>query len=378
MPGFGAVARRCASASRSTQPLFIARSATGRRITPLSRWRAARPPAGAARPIGAPRSRRASVIDRLLEPGLAAGRGGDSVRSAPRRAGRRLAHGRAPPRGGSGCGGAAALPARMRGCGVAARSRRRLGSASRRQARAVRPLRRAAIERRRLSAIRHEAAVRRVSCMHAPAAPFVARARARLRRPPRRPRRRRRRSPSRCCGSPRSRRCRPHLAGSSPASFAVISPARHPPRLRRNVSAVASPDGRGCAVRGSRRHCVRRRRRRRRGRPPPSPGVCSPVAVAAVSRFAASSPSSSLRRLLRGRPLPRAAPRLRLGLLGERLGRFERMHLLAAIDDESLRRGQRLVGIDGDGDGEALFQRAQMRALVVEHIERDRRGACAR
>ena len=53
----------------------------------------------------------------------------------------------------------------------------------------------------------------------------------------------------------------------------------------------------------------------------------------------------------------------RLVLRGQRLGGFDRVHLLAAIDHESLRRGQRLIGADGDGDGEALLQPAQMGAL---------------
>src|SRR3984885_10314899 len=49
--------------------------------------------------------------------------------------------------------------------------------------------------------------------------------------------------------------------------------------------------------------------------------------------------------------------------LGQRLGRFRRVHLLTAIDDKCLPRRHRFIGRDGDGDGEALFQAAQMRAL---------------
>ena len=77
--------------------------------------------------------------------------------------------------------------------------------------------------------------------------------------------------------------------------------------------------------------------------------------------------------LLRVRLLPRAARRWSPSV-GRALGGFERMHLFAAIDHESLRRGQRFIVGDGDGDRKALFQLAQMRALLVEHVERDVRA----
>ena len=47
------------------------------------------------------------------------------------------------------------------------------------------------------------------------------------------------------------------------------------------------------------------------------------------------------------------------------------MHLLAAIDHESLRRPHRFVRRDCNCNGEAIFQSAQMRALLIEHIKRD-------
>src|SRR6516165_6276775 len=60
----------------------------------------------------------------------------------------------------------------------------------------------------------------------------------------------------------------------------------------------------------------------------------------------------------------------RLALLGQRACGFRGMDLLTALDGEGLRRGYRLVGADGDGDGEALFESAQMGALLVKHVER--------
>ena len=60
----------------------------------------------------------------------------------------------------------------------------------------------------------------------------------------------------------------------------------------------------------------------------------------------------------------------RLILLGDRASGVGGVHLFAALDDESLWRGDRFVGRDGDRDGEALLEPAQMGALLVEHIER--------
>ena len=55
---------------------------------------------------------------------------------------------------------------------------------------------------------------------------------------------------------------------------------------------------------------------------------------------------------------------------GQGLGGLDGMNLIAAVDDIRLLRVHRGVGGNRDGDAEALFQRAQVAALVVEHIER--------
>src|SRR5690349_19362437 len=47
------------------------------------------------------------------------------------------------------------------------------------------------------------------------------------------------------------------------------------------------------------------------------------------------------------------------------------MHLLAAVDHEGLRPHHARIGRHGNGDVEALLKRAQMTALLVEHVERD-------
>ena len=60
-----------------------------------------------------------------------------------------------------------------------------------------------------------------------------------------------------------------------------------------------------------------------------------------------------------------------LSPLGNRFCRLGRMHLLAAIDHESLRGAYGFIGGDRNGDGEPVFQSTQMRTLLVEHIERD-------
>ena len=49
------------------------------------------------------------------------------------------------------------------------------------------------------------------------------------------------------------------------------------------------------------------------------------------------------------------------------------MHLLAFLDDEGQLAADGGISIDHDGDAEALLERAQMGALVVEQIERDLR-----
>ena len=58
-----------------------------------------------------------------------------------------------------------------------------------------------------------------------------------------------------------------------------------------------------------------------------------------------------------------------LALLGDRSGCLRRVDLLTPIDRKSLRRSDRRISGDGDGNGEPLLQRPQMRALLVEHVE---------
>ena len=63
--------------------------------------------------------------------------------------------------------------------------------------------------------------------------------------------------------------------------------------------------------------------------------------------------------------------RQRFGARGNRLGILDRMHLIAAGDLERHLVDEILIGVNDDGDLEAIFQRAQMPALVVERVERD-------
>src|SRR6204780_4234654 len=63
--------------------------------------------------------------------------------------------------------------------------------------------------------------------------------------------------------------------------------------------------------------------------------------------------------------------RLAFRPIGQRLCRLKGVHLLAAVDDKGLRRDERIVGVDGDDNSKTLFQRPQMRALVIENVERD-------
>src|SRR5262249_45760184 len=60
-----------------------------------------------------------------------------------------------------------------------------------------------------------------------------------------------------------------------------------------------------------------------------------------------------------------------LGPLGNRFCRLGCMDLLAAIDHKSLRRSDGFIRANRNGDGEPVFQPAQMRTLLIEHIERD-------
>ena len=55
----------------------------------------------------------------------------------------------------------------------------------------------------------------------------------------------------------------------------------------------------------------------------------------------------------------------------QRLGRLQRMHLFAAIDDEGLQAADGSVGGYRQRNLEAVFEIAQMTALVVEDVERD-------
>ena len=55
----------------------------------------------------------------------------------------------------------------------------------------------------------------------------------------------------------------------------------------------------------------------------------------------------------------------------QRLGRLQRVHLFAAIDDERLLAAHGRVGDHGQRYLEAVFEIAQMAALVIENVERD-------
>src|SRR5262249_13288267 len=55
----------------------------------------------------------------------------------------------------------------------------------------------------------------------------------------------------------------------------------------------------------------------------------------------------------------------------QRLCLLQAVHLLAFLDDEGQLSRDGSIGIDHDGDAEALLERAQMRAFVIEQIKRD-------
>src|SRR5262249_16603581 len=55
----------------------------------------------------------------------------------------------------------------------------------------------------------------------------------------------------------------------------------------------------------------------------------------------------------------------------QRLCLLQAVHLLAFLDDEGQLSRDGGIGIDHDGDAEALLERAQMRAFVIEQIKRD-------
>ena len=63
--------------------------------------------------------------------------------------------------------------------------------------------------------------------------------------------------------------------------------------------------------------------------------------------------------------------RRELWLLGSKIARsFRRVHLLAAVDHIRLLPCYSGVGRHGDRYAEALLQSAQMRTLMIEHLER--------
>src|SRR5262249_33200820 len=55
----------------------------------------------------------------------------------------------------------------------------------------------------------------------------------------------------------------------------------------------------------------------------------------------------------------------------QRLRLLQAVHLLALFDHEGQLPAEGGIGVDHDGDAEALLQHAQMRALVIEEIERN-------
>src|SRR5262249_33164929 len=55
----------------------------------------------------------------------------------------------------------------------------------------------------------------------------------------------------------------------------------------------------------------------------------------------------------------------------QRLRLLQAVHLLALFDHERQLPAEGGIGVDHDGDAEALLQHAQMRALVIEEIERN-------
>jgi hypothetical protein len=61
-----------------------------------------------------------------------------------------------------------------------------------------------------------------------------------------------------------------------------------------------------------------------------------------------------------------------LGVLGGEAARnFRGVHLFTAVDHIRLLAGDRRVGRHRNGDAESFLQRAQVGALVIEHVERD-------
>ena len=165
------------------------------------------------------------------------------------------------------------------------------------------------------------------------------------------------------------------LAGFAPPppSASSCSPVRN-----RRTPRSTPPSHRARSA--GRRHGLRRRaaprRRRRRLRPlPPPPG--SPSA----RRLLGVAPAASTRGCLGCRP--RLAVLVSSsssssstgaavgGCCAQRPGLLEAVHLLALLDHEGHLAADGRIGVDQDDDAEALLQRAQVGALLVEQIERD-------
>ena len=135
-------------------------------------------------------------------------------------------------------------------------------------------------------------------------------------------------------------------------------PARRARRLAAlAASAPATPPAPPAGLRRPSRRARPRRGSRRRPRP------LRPRRRRPLRRRPPRSISSSGSRRRRARMLA--------GCCGDRAGLLDRVHLLALLDQERLLAAHRGVGIDRDGDAEALLEVAQMRALVVEHVEGD-------
>ena len=120
----------------------------------------------------------------------------------------------------------------------------------------------------------------------------------------------------------------------------------------------------------------------------PRPRLRRARASAPSISSSAASPSPRLAAPRRPRPLPRSRiPRPRARRRSRRGGSPARGAAssartprggLAALDRVIVRAGQRIVRLDRDGDAEAAFEIAQMRALLVEDVERDGRAGAHR
>ena len=180
-----------------------------------------------------------------------------------------------------------------------------------------------------------------------------------------------------------ARRRRSGLGPSAAAPSAGVSPSaaeRRPRRARRRCCGLAlrASHARGPRRRGARAagaaaslatvavalgRCSLRRPGRLAARAPPSASAC----LGALLDLRLPRPPRS-----RLRPPPRRRRGATLaGCTAIRLGLLDAVHLLALLDHVGYLAADGRVGIDRDGDLEAFLERAQMRALVVEQIERD-------